>query len=386
MKVGELPMHDEFPQREGLIYLNHAAVGVWPRRTAEAVKGFAEENMRQGAASYPQWMRIEQSLRRRFARLIGAPSFNDIALVKNTSEGLSFIASGLAWRAGDNIVSLRQEFPSNRMVWQALAEQGVELRLIDLQSSPDPEAAIMQGCDARTRLISVSSVQYASGLRMDINRLGSFCRSEGVLFCVDAIQSLGALEFDASACAADFVVADGHKWMFGPEGVAVFYSRPEARKQLALHQFGWHMAERVGDFDAEDWSPAASARRFEPGSPNMLGIHALNASLSLLEETGMDVIEAAVLKRTQHLIELVDDAPSLELLSSRNTERLSGIVSFRRTDLDADGHAALYRHLMGRDVICALRGGGIRFSPHFYTPIAQFEQALGMVAAFRPAA
>ncbi|MDQ6971992.1 MAG: aminotransferase class V-fold PLP-dependent enzyme [Mariprofundaceae bacterium] len=379
-------MHDEFPQREGLVYLNHAAVGVWPRRTAETVRRFADENMRQGAASYPQWMQVEQSLRRRFSRLIGAPSSSDIALVKNTSEGLSFIASGLEWQACDNIVSLRQEFPSNRMVWQALEDQGVELRLIDLQSSPDPEAAIMQCCDARTRIISVSSVQYASGLRMDINRLGLFCRREGVLFCVDAIQSLGALEFDVTACAADFVVADGHKWMFGPEGVAVFYSRPEAREQLALHQFGWHMAEKAGDFDAEDWSPAESARRFEPGSPNMLGIHALNASLSLLEDTGMEVIEAELLKRTRRLIELVDGVPSLELLSSRITERLSGIVSFRRTDLDTDGHAALYSYLMGRDVICALRGGGIRFSPHFYTPIAQLELALSIVADFKPVA
>ncbi len=339
---------DEFPLRSDICYLNHAAIGVWPRRTAAAVRAFADDNMVQGATDYPRWMQVERELRGRLARLLHAASSDDIALVKNTSEALSLIAYGLEWQPGDNIVSTDQEFPSNRIVWESLASKGVTLRL------------------------AVSSVQYGTGLRMDLQRLGAACRARGILFCVDAIQSLGALQFDAEECNADFVVADGHKWMLGPEGLALFYSWPAAREQLALMQYGWHMVERVGDFDAVAWQPAASARRFEPGSPNMLAIHALNASLSLLEEAGMAQIEAAVLSRAEALIAWVSAQPDLELVTPPQPDRHAGIVTFRRSDLDRSGHAALYRRLMAGGVICAYRAGGIRLSPHAYSDVEAF--------------
>jgi len=378
-----LGISQEFPLNDGLIYLNHAAVGVWPRRTAETVKHFADENMQQGAQDYPRWMQCEQSLRRRLAWLVGAPSPDDIALVKNTSEGLSLIAAGLEWQSGDNVVSTDQEFPSNRIVWESLAGQGVEFRQADI-SGADPEGAIIACMDQRTRLLSVSSVQFASGLRLDVERLGTACRERGILFCIDAIQSLGALQFNALACGADFVVADGHKWMLGPEGLAVFYSHPAARERLKLNQYGWHMIEHAGNFDRYDWQAASSARRFEPGSPNMLGIHALDASLSLFEEVGMAHVEAEALRRSNRLVELIQADERLDLLSKSDDERMSGIVSFQRRDIDATGHASLYRHLMKAGVICALRGGGIRFSPHFYTPMQYLAEAVAMVSEYRP--
>jgi len=359
---------EEFPLRSGIVYLNHAAVGVWPKRTADAVKAFAEENMRQGAADYPQWMKTERELRGRLARLINAPAHDDIALVKNTSEALSLIAYGLNWQAGDNIVSTNQEFPSNRMVWESLHSKGVELRLADV-SGEEPEAAMLALCDEHTRLLTVSSVQYGTGLRMDLGRLGGFCRQHDILFCIDAIQSLGALQFDAQVYHANFVVADGHKWMLGPEGLAVFYSTPAARDALTLLQYGWHMAERAGDFDAINWMPATAARRFEPGSPNMLGIHALNASLSLLEEIGMVDVESAVLSNAETLMAWVQARPELELITSAEQGRYAGIVTFRHGQLDQAGHADLYRKLMQAGIVCAHRAGGIRFSPHCYNDI-----------------
>lgn len=367
---------EEFPLRSDLIYLNHAAVGVWPRRTADAVKNFAEENMLQGATDYPLWMKTERALRARLKRLLNAPSSDDIALVKNTSEALSLIAYGMHWQAGDNVVSTNQEFPSNRIVWESLQSQGVDLRLADISPDgpdDDPETAMMALCDERTRLMTVSSVQYGTGLRMDLNRLGKFCAENNILFCVDAIQSLGALQFDVEACQADFVVADGHKWLLGPEGLALFYSRPEVRDQLKLSQYGWHMVARPGDFDATDWTVAGSARRFEPGSPNMLGIYALNASLSLFEDIGMQQVEKAVLEKAEQLMVWVDSESKLELITPSQTDRFAGIVTFRHTLLDRAGHAALYRKLMAADVICANRAGGIRFSPHFYSQLNNLD-------------
>jgi cysteine desulfurase/selenocysteine lyase len=365
-------MHSEFPLRDGLIYLNHAAVGVWPRRTADAVKAFAEENMVQGATDYPVWMKAERELRGRLQRLVNAATTADIALVKNTSEGLSLIAYGLDWQAGDNIVSTNQEFPSNRIVWESLASMGVELRKADV-SGDDPESALMALMDELTRLLTVSSVQFGTGVRMDLSRLGEACREHDLLFCVDAIQSLGAVQFDAQAVDADFVVADGHKWMSGPEGVALFYSTQQARDQLRLSQYGWHMIEAVGDFDRVAWSPAKSARRFEPGSPNMLGICALNASLSLFEEIGMDRVEKQLLERTSLLMDQISEHDQLDLITPSSSGRYAGIVTFRRRGLDNNGHAALYRSLMAADIICAHRAGGIRFSPHFYSDSSEFE-------------
>ncbi|RLL53303.1 aminotransferase class V-fold PLP-dependent enzyme [Mariprofundus sp. EBB-1] len=361
---------DEFPLDNDLLYLNHAAVGVWPKRTRDAVKAFADENMYRGAADYPVWMKTERALRGRLKRLLNAASSDDIALVKNTSEALSLIAYGLDWKPGDNIVSTNQEFPSNRIVWESLHGVGVELRLADVSANDNPEAAMMARCDEHTRLITVSSVQYGSGLRMDLNCLGAFCRDHQILFCIDAIQSLGALAFDARACQADFVVADGHKWMLGPEGLAVFYTHPESRNLLKLHQYGWHMVERAGDFDALEWSVAGSARRFEPGSPNMLGICALNASLSLFEDVGMVEVEKALLENARLVMAWVESEPQLELISPDQEGRFAGIVTFRNVDLDKAGHAALYRKLMASGVICANRAGGIRFSPHFYSDLS----------------
>jgi cysteine desulfurase / selenocysteine lyase len=365
----------EFDLDPDLIYLNHAATAPWPRRTCEAVRAFAAACGRRGAADYPQWLAVEAELRERLARLINAPSAADIALLKNTSEGLSVVAHGLAWQAGDNLVSCAHEFPSNRLVWESLAPLGVTLRQVDYRTAADPEGALLAACDHRTRLVAVSSVQYSDGFRIDLERIGAHCRANDILFCVDAIQGLGALPCDVQQIQADFLAADGHKWLLGPEGIALFYAKPEARERLTLRQYGWHMVEQVGDFDRLDWQPARSARRFEAGSPNMLGIHALQASVSLLLEVGIERVAAAVLEHADELMGRIKACPRLELLSSPLPQRRSGIVTFRPRHGDP---VTLYRQLMQQGIVCAQRGGGVRFSPHFYNRSEELQRALGV--------
>lgn len=369
----------EFPLRDGIIYLNHAAVSPWPLRTADAVHEFAQQNLTQGSLFYPQWLETETLLREQLRQLLNAPSPADIALVKNTSEALSFVAYGLDWQAGENIVISNQEFPSNRIVWESLATQGVELRQADLTAAETPEDALFALVDTNTRLIAISSVQYASGLRMDLEKIGNFCRERGVLFCVDAIQSLGALPFDVQACHADFVAADGHKWMMGPEGLGVFYCRAELREKLKLTQFGWHMIEAMGNFDLQEWQPAASARRFECGSPNMLGIHALSASLPLLLETGIDAVAARILDNSRHLLKELARLGYL-LGTPLYENRHAGIVSFSHPQNES---AALFEHLRENGVFCALRDNKIRFSPHFYTPRKHLDYCLELLESYR---
>lgn len=364
----------EFPLTEDIIYLNHAAIAPWPRRTAEVVQRFAEENMRFGATHSSRWYAQVTRLREQCRQLINAPSAADIALLKNTSEALSVVAYGLNWHSGDNIVITDQEFPSNRIVWQSLADQGVSVRQVHVNS--DPEAALLAAVDERTCLIAVSSVQYATGLRMDLAKIGAFCQQQQILFCVDAIQSLGALRFDVQAIHADFVMADAHKWLLGPEGIALFYCAAERREQLQLKQFGWHMVENCHDFDNPLWTVATTARRFECGSPNMLGIHAFSASLSLFETVGMATVEQHILANSHYLINELSKNPAIELLSPLTPDRYAGIITFRHRQVATE---TLFDYLRQHGIICAQRGGSIRFSPHFYTQQAQLQRAVERV-------
>jgi cysteine desulfurase / selenocysteine lyase len=362
----------EFPQDEGMLYLNHAAVSPWPRRTAEAIKEFAEENVVFGAQNYKKWEQRENSLREQLRTLINATSVNEISLLKNTSEALSVVASGIDWKRNDNVVSTNEEFPSNRFPWQAQKKHGVELKQIAVQIK-DPEQALINACDDQTRVMSVSSVQYGSGLKLKLEILGEFCRTNQILFCVDAIQSVGAHKIDVQAINADFAMADAHKWMMGPEGIALFYCRAEIREQLKLYQFGWHMVEHAGDYDREEWQAAKSSKRFECGSPNMLGAHALSASLSLIDELGMNYIEKTLYDKSTYLIHKLDEIGNIKVISNSSAERLAGIVNFQ---VEGVNHKELYAKLMQNRVVCAHRYGGIRFSPHFYTSEIKIDKAL----------
>lgn len=366
---------DEFPHDPTICYLNHAAVAPWPKRAADAVSAFARENIHQGARDYPRWIQLEHRLRGQLQSLLNAPGKGDIALVKNTSEALSLVAMGLDWTEGDEVLISDQEFPSNRIPWQALEGRGVTVRQVNLDAS-DPEAALIAAMGPATRLFSISSVQYASGLRMDLERLGRACRERNILFCVDAIQSLGALPFDVQAIDCDFAMADGHKWLLGPEGLGVFYCRREARDRLKLTQFGWHMVEAMGDYDRQDWTPASTARRFEPGSPNTLAQHALSASLELLLEVGIQRIQEALQQRTAYLLQSISSIPGARILSPSAPERRAGIVTFT---ISGCPNAWLFQQLKDGGIVCAERGGGIRWSPHFYTSQQVLDNALAIL-------
>ena len=362
----------EFPQDEELIYLNHAAVSPWPNRSSEAIRHFADENRFTGAENYKKWSAKEITLREQLRSMINASSVNEIALLKNTSEALSVVACGIAWKDGDNVVITDEEFPSNRFPWEAQREHGVSLNQVPVQLD-EPEDALISACDKHTRLMSISSVQYGSGLKLDLDKLGSHCRKNNILFCVDAIQSIGCHQFDVQSMQADFVMADAHKWMLGPEGIALFYCRAEVQDQLKLHQFGWHMVQHAGDYDNKDWQEANTARRFECGSPNMLGTYALSASLSLFEEIGIENIETEIIEKTSHIISQLNDIDGIKLITKQNQDQLAGIVTFNIENAD---HKAVHANLMKNRVICAHRFGGIRFSPHFYTPNSKLDKAI----------
>jgi selenocysteine lyase/cysteine desulfurase len=335
--------------------------------------------MLHGSGNYRQWEQAEARLRELSAQLLNAPSPDSIAFLKNTSEALSTVAYGIDWQPGDEVIIPAGEFPSNRIVWESLQDvYSVVVSIVSASDGETLEDALINSCTAKTRLMSVSSVSYASGYRMDLNRLGDYCDQQNILFCIDAIQSLGAIPFDVQACKADFVAADGHKWMLAPEGVALFYVNPSRLDQLRLRQYGWHMVESPGVFDRKDWDIANTARRFECGSPNNLGIHALKQSLEFLLEHGIEYVFSTI-KQKCLAIETELEEMGCTIISARNDESRSGIVTFKHPKADSE---TLYQHLMKNNVLCAYRGGGVRFSPHFYTPEASIDRALGIVRSF----
>ena len=368
--------HPQFPLNDEILYFNHAAVSPWPVCTAKAIQNFTEQNLHTGSSNYLQWMETEQSLRALMCKIINASSPDDISLLKNTSEGLSVIAHGLDWKKGENVVIPSGEFPSNRIVWESLRQYGVEIRQIDISMTDTPELALINASDELTRLVSVSAVQYHNGFRLNLPVIGEHCRNADILFVVDAIQQLGALVFDLEQIKADFVVADGHKWLLGPEGLALFYSHPKARQQLKLRQYGWRMIENPLDFEQAEWSVAKDGKRFECGSPNMLGVHALHASLELLLENGLELIEESILNNTSNLIDYISNNSDLLLVSSAVPERLSGICSFRHKSINNE---KVFTQLSKKGVQCAIRGDGIRLSPHFYQQPWEFQQLFEII-------
>jgi selenocysteine lyase/cysteine desulfurase len=368
---------EQFPVNDQCMYLNHAAVAPWPRCTSDAVQKFAEENCQTGAQGYLTWLEKEQDLRSKLAQLVGSKNEGCVALVKNTSEALSIVAYGLDWNAGDIVLISDHEFPSNRIVWESLAQKfGVIVQQVHI-SAKDPEAEILAAINEsngnlKPKLISISAVQYASGIKLDLAKLGEACKANDVLFCVDAIQAVGAMAFKCDEWHIDFAMADGHKWMLGAEGLGFLFVKQNHIQNLNLYQYGWHMIEGAGDFSIQDWQPANNARRFECGSPNMLAGYALEASTDLLLKVGLDNVAQAIENNHAYLLKELQKLGA-EILSPLDSKVRAGILTFRFEGVDS---AELYKNLMSKDVVCANRGGGVRFSPHFHTTKISMDNAI----------
>ncbi|MBI5575018.1 MAG: aminotransferase class V-fold PLP-dependent enzyme [Deltaproteobacteria bacterium] len=364
----------EFPVTEKFIYLNHAGVSPIPARTAEAGARILFRFRDEGAFRLRQWQDIAEETRSRFARLIGA-SPEEIAFIKNTSEGLSFIAAGFPWKEGDNLVIANVEFPSNVYPWLRLRSRNVEVRMVAAREGRIRKEDLFAACDGKTRLISISSVEFANGYRNDLPSIGEFCQKKGIFFCVDAIQSLGVLPIDVRSYGIDSLSADGHKWLLAPEGVGGFYISKEVMEMVEPVVLGWHSVQNRFDFENYDFRLAMDARRFEPGSFNTVGIAAFNASLDLLLSVGTDRIWERVRRLTDGTIE---NALRLgyEILSPRNPEERSGIVTFRIPGADPQ---ALWKSLHARNAVCSPRAGGIRVSPHFYNTPEEISRFFEMI-------
>lgn len=335
---------------------------------------FVEDNAENGPLHYSRWMQTEQRVRERGAALLHAET-EDIALLKNTSEGLCLIAGGLCWEDGDRLVCCHDDFPSNILPWMQLVPEGVEKTRVHLDGDP-PENALIEAIDSSTRLVAISSVRYDSGLRLDLETISAACRQHGALLVVDAIQHIGAMPFEVGDGLVDFVVCGAHKWLMAGEGLALFWSSADARARLKPVMTGWRMWPDMFNFARRDWRVPEDARRFEPGTLNMAGIHGLDAALGLLLRLDETERANALLRRSERLVEGLSGLPDIELLTPVSPKRRAGIVSFRSPRMDPE---QLHRDLVAEGVFSAIRGTALRLSPHFYTPIEQLDRTLEII-------
>src|SRR5579871_624452 len=356
-----------FPVTENLIYLNHAAVGPLCRPAAEAMERLAEDALHFGSIHYGEWMATYDGLRRASARLINAVP-EEIALLKNTSEGIATMAMGLDWHAGDRIVAFEEEFPANQYPWRRLEAKGVKITWLSAAASLDRIDEAARGA----RLLALSFVQYLTGHRADLNAIGEICHRHGAIFFVDAIQGLGAFPLDVRAAHIGALAADGHKWLVGPEGCAIFYLSRELQDQVEPVEFGWTNAASFEDYASRDMALRPDAGRYECGTLNTIGCHGLRASIEFLLDVGIERIAPVVQALGDRIADGVRER-GYEILGERTAANGAGIVSFRKPGVDSgDIVAGLARN----KISTASRAGWVRASPHFYITTNEIDTML----------
>jgi selenocysteine lyase/cysteine desulfurase len=355
--MGFEQLREQFPVTSRWIYVNHAAVSPLSRLAADAMRHLVDDVCRFGSDHYDEWLQTYEAVRVSAARMLNATR-DEIAIVKNTSEGVSMVANGIAWRPGDRVVAFREEFPSNFFPWKRLEGRGVA---VDWLSIEDPLEMIDKAATG-ARLLAISHVNYLSGFRVDLKAIGEICRRRGCLYFVDAIQGLGAFPIDVRECAIHALAADGHKWLLGPEGCGILYVQGDLQDDIEPLEFGWTNVAGFADYASRDMTLRRDAGRYECGTLNTIGCYGLRAALDLLLEARIECVTERVRALSDRLARGVEEK-GYEILGRRTPETASGIVSFRKAGIDS---RYLVRRLKDKSIIAAPRQGWVRASPHFY--------------------
>lgn len=364
----------EFPITERYIYFNHAAVSPLSTRVLEAVQGMSQSLLETGILCLENVFERTEEIRGAAARLIGAET-EEVAFIKNTTQGVLLAAHGIRWQKGDNVVLPAIEFPANVYPWKYLSRKGIELKLVGTAEGRITAEMLCNACDERTRAITVSFVQFSNGYRVDLERLGAFCRENDIYLHVDGIQALGMIRCNVRKLNIDFLSAGGHKWLLALPGGGLFYCRKELLDEIDIWNPGWTGVTEPFDFLNYEQAYSVDAKRFEEGAHNFHGILALGASIERFLELGISNVEDRILSLTDRLEEALM-ARGYIVTSPRGEKERSGILSFRHPDIGTD---ELFSLLSNASVVSSAREGSIRLSPHFYNneeDIARFLEVL----------
>jgi cysteine desulfurase/selenocysteine lyase len=364
----------EFPVTQNWAYFDHAAVAPLPRRSGDAMRAWVAEQEANGVINWPSWERKLDQIRRDIARLILA-HHDEIAFINSTTQGIGLVAEGFPWREGDNVVTAEEEYPSNIYPWLNLASRGVSLRTVPSREGrvwPEDLAAAM---DHRTRVLTISHVEWSSGFRNDLDLLAELCHSRGVALFVDAIQGLGPLTIDVQRTPVDFLAADGHKWLLGPEGAGLLYVRRDWIERLRPLGVGWHSVTTSYNVPGIHFDLKPNAQRWEGGTFNMPGIQGLGASVSLFLEIGPEAVSGRILDRAE-AVRAIARRHGWRLAGSDRPDDHSGIVAMTRDGVDPE---RFVRDLRARGIALACRRKRVRVSPHVYNDeddLARLDEAL----------
>jgi selenocysteine lyase/cysteine desulfurase len=353
-------------------YLDHAAVSPLPEDVQLALANWAEDAAKNGTAHYPAWTRQIDELRRLSAELIGADR-EEIAFVPNTTAGVNIVAEGFPWQPGDNIVTRADEFPANQYPWMRLADRGVETRRLETEAGRLDLQRLADAIDDRTRIVSLSWVSFSQGWRHELDEIVDLVHRRGALFFLDAIQGLGVYPLDVKNTPVDFLSADGHKWLLGPEGAGVFYLRREHIERLRPVGVGWNSVKNSHDFHIINYDLRDNAERYEGGSQNVAGLLALRASLALMARYPTEAIAERILRITDYACRRLEEIGANILSHRREEKHKSGIVSFEFPGRDP---VEVRHRCFERNIILSCRAGRLRISPHAYNDESDIERLI----------
>jgi cysteine desulfurase/selenocysteine lyase len=352
-----------FPATEKYAYLNSAAVAPLPTIAVEAVNKQLRDVSENGSANYLEWVAAKNRAREIIASMLKVKP-EQIAFMRNTSDGFSTVANGLKWQTGDNIVSFAREFPANFYAWRRIRDAfGVELRLCPERNGRIDLDEFISLIDGNTKVVSISAVQYGSGFRADLARIGQAARKVDALFAVDIIQALGTMPFDLEAQMVDVASGASHKWLCSPEGCGMLYLSDRARERVEPTLVGWISVEDGWNFEDAEQSFKPNALAWETGTSGSSLFYGLEQSAKLLYETGTEKIESYLEDLTDYLCELLA-GKNYEIVSSRAKGEKSQIVCIKNSDGLIPNQIA--KHLETQNIIVSPRGDRVRIAPHFF--------------------
>ncbi|MDP4190195.1 MAG: aminotransferase class V-fold PLP-dependent enzyme [Bacteroidota bacterium] len=356
--------------KTGKIYMNHAAISPLSKPVVDALQSYIYTRSETEIENYFSFQRIVVDTKNKLAQMINTTS-DRIAFADNTSNALNILAQSIDWKSGDRIILNDIEFPSNIYPFLNLKSYGVE---IDFVKSHDGQVSfedIEKALTPKTRLVSISHVQFLSGYKTDIEKIGQLCRQKGVIFCVDSIQALGAMREDVEKMSIDFLAAGTQKWLMSMQGLSVFYVRKELQEKLQPKFVGWTSVKDAWNLLDYDLTLREGADSFQNGTVCSIGIAALHATLDLMLSFGFDEIEKTILDNSEYFIEKLSDIGLNPILKGIERKYLSGIVSFK-----SEKAQEIFDELEKRNIVAAVREGVVRFSPHYYNNHEEIDKVV----------
>lgn len=370
-------VRNNFPYlKNGITYFNHASTGPISTLVLNRLTKLLKEKSENNIDDYPSFLKVVEETKKLLADLINCDA-DRTAFVDNTSNGLNILAQSIGWKKGDRILLNDVEFPANVYPFLNLKRLGVEVDFVKSENGIVTADQIINSIKPETKMVSVSFVQFLSGYKIDLEKIGNHCRANKIIFCVDGIQGIGTMKLDVKKCKIDFLSCGTQKWLLGMQGLAFIYVDEDLQKNMIPSNVGWLSVINAWQLLDYKFALKTSAGVFQGGTLNTFGIYAFNTSLTLFKEFGFDNIQSTVLSNTKYFINKLKNIGLDCVLSNCSDEELAGIVTIKPKNPEI-----IFEQLEKQKIICSIREGLIRFSPHFYNSFQEIDKVVEELQKF----